>query len=60
MDILALLAAGGGNVAIAETRPFSVRTVGRHIGNIHVRIAAQNRAQATAYTSATASCHLCD
>lgn len=49
IEILALLAAGDGNKAIARALSISTRTVERHIGNIYNKIGAHNRAQATAY-----------
>jgi ATP/maltotriose-dependent transcriptional regulator MalT len=49
VEILALLAGGGSNQAIAGALAISARTVERHIGNIYLKIAAHNRAEATAY-----------
>jgi pimeloyl-ACP methyl ester carboxylesterase len=48
-EILALLAAGRSNQAIAAGLSLSARTVERHIGNIYLKIGAHNRAEATAF-----------
>jgi DNA-binding CsgD family transcriptional regulator len=48
-EVLMLIAAGKSNREIGERLVLSVRTVGRHIANIYVKIDAHNRADATAY-----------
>jgi pimeloyl-ACP methyl ester carboxylesterase/DNA-binding CsgD family transcriptional regulator len=48
-EILALLAAGKSNAAIAQALTISTRTVERHIGNIYVKIGVHSRSEATAY-----------
>jgi pimeloyl-ACP methyl ester carboxylesterase/DNA-binding CsgD family transcriptional regulator len=48
-EILALIASGSSNERIARALTISTRTVERHIGNIYLKIAAHNRAEATAY-----------
>jgi len=49
LEILALLADGKSNEAIAQALVLSTRTVERHITNIYRKIDAHNRAEATAY-----------
>jgi pimeloyl-ACP methyl ester carboxylesterase len=49
LEILALLAGGRSNAAIAEELSISARTAERHIGNIYRKIDVHNRAEATAY-----------
>jgi pimeloyl-ACP methyl ester carboxylesterase len=49
LEILALLASGMSNEAMARELSISTRTVERHVGNIYRRIDVHNRAEATAY-----------
>jgi DNA-binding CsgD family transcriptional regulator len=49
VDVLTLVASGKSNREIGEALTLSVRTVGRHIANIYVKIGAHNKADATAY-----------
>jgi DNA-binding CsgD family transcriptional regulator len=49
VDVLRLIAAGKSNRDIGEALTLSVRTVGRHVANIYVKIGAHNKADATAY-----------
>jgi len=48
-QVLALLAAGQANKEIAERLHLSVHTVERHVANIFLKVAARNRAEATAW-----------
>jgi pimeloyl-ACP methyl ester carboxylesterase/DNA-binding CsgD family transcriptional regulator len=48
-EILALLAGGRSNAAIAGALTISTRTVERHIGNIYIKIGVHSRSEATAY-----------
>jgi ATP/maltotriose-dependent transcriptional regulator MalT len=49
VDVLRLVAGGGSNREIAAALSVSERTVGRHLENLYRKIAARNRADATAY-----------
>jgi DNA-binding CsgD family transcriptional regulator len=49
VEVLALLAAGRTNRAIAEELVLSLTTVQRHIANIYTKINAHGRAEATSY-----------
>ena len=49
VEVLRVLAAGGSNQEIAQELVLSPHTVGRHIANIHAKINAHGRADATAY-----------
>ena len=48
-EVLALIAAGRTSSEIARELSLSVRTIGRHITNIYMKIGARTRADATAY-----------
>jgi pimeloyl-ACP methyl ester carboxylesterase/DNA-binding CsgD family transcriptional regulator len=48
-EILAMVASGMSNRAIAQELVLSVRTVERHIGNIYSKLELNSRVQATAY-----------
>ncbi len=49
VEVLALIAAGKTNRAIAATLAISEKTVARHVSNIFVKLNLPNRAAATAY-----------
>ena len=49
MEVLRLVAAGQSNREVAATLSVSERTVERHLENTYRKIAARNRAEATAY-----------
>ena len=49
LEILALLAGGASNEAIARNSLSALGLSQRHIGNIYLKIGAHNRAEATAY-----------
>jgi DNA-binding NarL/FixJ family response regulator len=49
VEVLALIAAGKTNRAIAESLAISEKTVARHVSNIFVKLNLPNRAAATAY-----------
>src|SRR5262249_7091647 len=49
VEVLRLIAAGSSNREVAAALFVSERTVGRHLENIYRKIAARNRADATAY-----------
>jgi DNA-binding NarL/FixJ family response regulator len=48
-EVLALVAAGKTNRAIATTLGISEKTVARHVSNIFMKLGLPNRAAATAY-----------
>jgi DNA-binding NarL/FixJ family response regulator len=49
LEVLALLATGATNRAIAEKLVLSERTVDRHVSNIFTKLGVSTRAAATAY-----------
>ena len=49
IEVLRLVAAGRTSSEISQEMSLSIRTVGRHITNIYVKIGARTRADATAY-----------
>ena len=48
-EVLALLAAGSSNPAIARALCLSPRTVQRHVANLYLKIGVHNRAAATTF-----------
>ena len=48
-EVLALIASGRTNRAIAESLELSEKTVARHVSNIFVKLGVSSRAAATAY-----------